>query len=181
MIVCGAVPQQGGLTEQVAALKLAAMKILIPLDGSALALEAVRMLIRLTREGLRAEAVLANVQAPSTLYEVVVAHDAEVLEQVSSAAGVHALQQGAEQLRAAGIEFESEVTSGDAVHGLVDIIERFGCDAVVIASSGAGALSAALVGSVPRALLHASPVPVMIVRAAEVGEAVTVEPDLAEL
>ncbi len=158
------------MTGGAAALKLDAMKILIPLDGSALALEAVRMLVRLTRDGLRADAVLANVQAPNTLYEVVVAHDSEALEQVRTSAGAHALQAGAEQLRAAGIEFECEITSGDAVHGLVDVIERFGCDAVVIASSGAGALSAALVGSVPRALLQASPVPVMIVRAAEAPE-----------
>lgn len=140
------------------------MKILIPLDGSALALEAVRMVIRLVGDGLRADVVLANVQSPSSLYEVVVAHDAEVLQQVSSAAGAHALQGGAAMLENAGIAYECEVTTGDAAHSLVDIIERFGCDAVVMASHGGGALSA-IVGSVSQALLHASPVPVMVVRA----------------
>ena len=157
------------------------MKILIPLDGSALALEAVRMVIRLVGDGLRAEGVLANVQPPSTLYEVMVAHDVDVLRQVNSEAGATALQGGVEQLQAAGIGYECEVTTGDAAHGLVDIIERFGCDAVVMASRGAGALSAALLGSVSQALLHASPVPVMIVHAAvEVAPADEVEAERQE-
>ena len=151
------------------------MKILIPLDGSTLALEAVRMVIRLVGDGLRADVVLANVQPPSTLYEVVVAHDADVLRDVASAAGTRALQGGVDQLQAASIDFECEVTVGDAAGGLVEIIERFGCDAVVMASHGAGALSAALGGSVAQSLLHASPVPVMIVHGGEAARSVPVE------
>ena len=56
------------------------MKILLPVDGSQLSLEAVRFAIRLVREGLQASFVLANVQEPATLYEVMVAHDADVLQ-----------------------------------------------------------------------------------------------------
>ena len=153
------------------------MKILIPLDGSALALEAVRMVIRLAGEGLRADVVLANVQSPSSLYEVVVAHDAEVLRQVNSTAGAHALQGGTALLENAGIAYECEVTTGDAAHSLVDIIERFGCDAVVMASHGSGALTAALVGSVSQGLLHASPVPVMVVRAGTAAAAPRADTD----
>ncbi len=46
---------------------------------------------------------------------------------------------------------------------LVDIIERFECDAVIMSARGAGTLRVALIGSVSQALLHASPVPVTIV------------------
>ena len=49
------------------------MKILLPLDGSEPALDAVRHAMRLVREGLRAEFVLANVQEPVYLYEMVLA------------------------------------------------------------------------------------------------------------
>ena len=56
------------------------MKILIPVDGSALSLEAVRHALGLIGQGLRADLVLANVQAPASLYEIVVAHDPNVIK-----------------------------------------------------------------------------------------------------
>lgn len=46
---------------------------------------------------------------------------------------------------------------------LVDLIESYGCDAVVLGATGMGNSSAAL-GSVALALLHHSPVPVTVVR-----------------
>ena len=46
------------------------MKILLPIDGSDTALEAVRQALRMVNEGLRASLVLANVQEPATLYEM---------------------------------------------------------------------------------------------------------------
>ncbi|MFG5407776.1 universal stress protein [Piscinibacter sakaiensis] len=67
------------------------MNILLPVDGSADALAAVRHLVALRRAGLAAEAVLVNVQEPPTLYEVVVAHDAERLSDLRRAAGADLL------------------------------------------------------------------------------------------
>lgn len=140
------------------------MKILLPVDGSDGALEAVRHAIQLTREGLRASFVLANVQAPASLYEVVVAHDAKVIGQVSAAAGAHALESAQRLLRAVGAEFEVEIASGDAGHVLIDIAERFGCEMVVMGARGVGTgLRSALFGSVSNAVLHAAQVPVTIV------------------
>jgi nucleotide-binding universal stress UspA family protein len=60
---------------------------------------------------------------------------------------------------------------GDPAHVLVDIIESSGCDMVVIGARGQGAISSALLGSVSQELAHASPVPVTIVKHAEVLEA----------
>ena len=154
------------------------MKILLPVDGSQLSLEAVRFAIRLAREGLQSSFVLANVQEPATLYEVMLAHDAEVLERVKGAAGEHLLQGAEALLTEAGMEYEREVLSGgDPAHALVDIIERFECDAVVMGARGLGALSGAVVGSVSQALTRASPVPVMIVRPRAAPEAEADETD----
>ena len=147
------------------------MKILLPIDGSELSLEAVRYAIRLTREGLQASFVIANVQEPSTLYEMVVAHDPEVLQQVSGAAGVHLLSAAEELLSQADLDHESEVASGDPAHTLVDICERFGCDAIIMGARGVGALSATLLGSVSQGVLRASAVPVTIVKPQEPPEA----------
>jgi nucleotide-binding universal stress UspA family protein len=143
------------------------MKILLPVDGSALSLEAVRHAIDLVREGLRATCVLANVQEPSTLYEVLVAHDADVVDNVRARAGVHLLEGGEKLLTAAGIEYEIEVASGDPAHTLVDIIENFGCDAVIMGAWGAGPQMSAPLGPVAAALTRSSPVPVTVVRPRE--------------
>ncbi len=140
------------------------MKVLLPVDGSELALDAVRFAIRLAQEGLPLQCVLGNVQEPATLYEMVVAHDADVLQSVSGAAGAHALEPAEALLRAAGISCECEVASGDAGHRLIEMAERFGCEMVIMGARGAGVLRQTLVGSVSQSVLHACPVPVLIVK-----------------
>jgi nucleotide-binding universal stress UspA family protein len=140
------------------------MKILLPIDGSPHALEAVKHALRLVREGLRAEFVLANVQEPANLYEVVLAHNVDVIEQVRSAAGADLLRPAEALLETAGVEWESEVVGGDPQRMLVEIIERYQCDAVVMGTHGAGGLRSALLGSVSGGLLQHSPVPVTVVR-----------------
>ena len=140
------------------------MKILLPVDGSESSIEAVQFALRLVRSGLRATFVLANVQEPTYLYEMVLAPDAEVLERISGAAGSHSLEAAQALLQSAGVTFEREVASGEPGHVLVDAIERYQCDAVVMGARGMGALRHALLGSVSQAVLHASPVPVTIVQ-----------------
>jgi nucleotide-binding universal stress UspA family protein len=149
------------------------MKILLPVDGSAVSLDAVRFAIRLARDGLNASVVLANVQEPATLYELMVAHDPQVIDQVSAAAGAHTLAAAQALLTEAAIAFESEIASGDPAHTLIDVLERYECDLVVMGSSGMSHLRSALLGSVANEVLHAAGVPVMIVKAslAEDGEA----------
>ena len=144
------------------------MKILLPVDGSAVSLEAVRHVIRMARAGLETSVVLANVQEAATLYELVVAHDQQVLAQVSAAAGAHTLLAAQALLDEAGIAYESEVASGDPAHTIIDILERYECDLVVMGASGTSTLRSAMLGSVSNEVLHAAPVPVMIVKASEV-------------
>lgn len=140
------------------------MKILLPVDGSEVSLKAVRVAITLVQQGLSGSVVLANVQEPATLYEMVVAPDGEVLQQVSTAAGVDALEPAEALLMAASVVYEREIATGDPAHTIVDIVERFGCDLVVMGARGTGALRSALLGSVSNEVLHAAHVPVMIVK-----------------
>ena len=143
------------------------MKILLPVDGSAVSLEAVRFVIRMARSGLKTSVVLANVQESATLYELVVAHDPQVIEQVSAAAGAHTLEAAEALLTQASISYQSEVASGDPAHTIIDILERFECDLVVMGASGMSSLRSALLGSVSNEVLHAAGVPVMIVKSGE--------------
>jgi nucleotide-binding universal stress UspA family protein len=143
------------------------MKILLPFDGSAAALEAVKFVIRLGGDGLNTSVVLANVQEHASLYELMVAHDPQVIEEVSAEAGANTLKPAQTLLSQAGISFEVEVSTGDPANTLVDILENYGCDLVVMGASGNSALRSALLGSVSNELLHAAGVPVMIVKASE--------------
>lgn len=140
------------------------MKILLPVDGSPAALHAVRHALQLVQQGLRASFVLANVQPSANLYEVVTAHDPDVIREVRGAAGADLLAPAEALLQAAGVEFESEVAGGEPEHLIVEIAERYGCDAIVMGARGMGDWQAALLGSVSQEVIQHSPVPVTVVR-----------------
>jgi nucleotide-binding universal stress UspA family protein len=142
------------------------MKILIPLDGSEAALQAVHHCIALAREGLQSSVVLANVQEPTYLYEMVLAPDPEVLDRARAAAGAHALASAERLLKAVSITFDREVATGDPAHTLIDIAERFACDAIVMGSRGTGGRRHALLGAVAHEVLHAASLPVTIIKPA---------------
>ncbi len=144
------------------------MKILLPIDGSADALDAVRHALRLVEEGLGASFVLVNVQPHATLYETVMSTDTEALR---SQAGADLLAPAEALLSAAGVDWESEVAGGEPATMLLELLENYACDAVVMGSHGAGSLRSALVGSVSGELLRHCPVPVTVVRRAPPDEA----------
>lgn len=139
------------------------MKILLPVDGSELALEAVRHALQLVRTGLRASFVLANVQEPPTFYEMMTVHDVEKLERVQASAAAHELAPAQALLEAADVPFEVEAGRGDVAHTLLDIAESQGCDAIVLAARGVGGREGARLGSVARALLDGSRLPLTLV------------------
>jgi nucleotide-binding universal stress UspA family protein len=140
------------------------MKILVPVDGSEPALDAVRYALHLQRAGLQANFVLVTVQEPVYLYEMVLAPDAEVLQRVSGAVGSRALEGAQALFKEAGVPYESEIGSGDPASTLIEIAERHGCEAIILGARGMGVLRSALLGSVSQAVLHASKVPVTIVK-----------------
>jgi len=143
------------------------MKILLPVDGSELSLKAVRLAVSLLQQGLSGSLVLVNVQEPATLYEMVVAPDGEVLQQVSTAAGVDALEKAEALLMEQGTVYEREIATGDPAHTIVEVGERFACDMIVMGARGTSSLRSALLGSVSNEVLHAAQVPVMIVKLEE--------------
>ena len=140
------------------------MKLLIAVDGSELSLEGVRFAVRVLLAGLHGEVVLANVQEPANLYELLVVHDPELIDRVSAEAGLHALKGAQALLDAAQVPYECEVAKGDPAHTLIDICERFACDMIVMGARGNSSLRSTLLGSVSNEVLHASAVPVMIVK-----------------
>jgi nucleotide-binding universal stress UspA family protein len=154
------------------------MKILIAVDGSADAQQAVRHALTLVQRGLAAQLVLANVQEPASLYEMVVVHDAANIEQLRRQAGADLLAPAEALLQAAGVPFESEVAGGDPQHMLVELAENYGCRAILMGARGevgsdfatTGFSVSSSLGSVAQAVLAHSAVPVTVVRARPPGE-----------
>ncbi len=140
------------------------MKFLIPVDGSDLSLRAVQQALTWVAQGLRAELVLANVQEPATVYELVTLHDAEALAELAQAAGSDVLAPALQLVRLSGVAHHSVVVTGDPVPMLLEVLEEQQCNAVVMGSHGKGAVSSVLLGSVSQAMLAASPVPVVFVK-----------------
>ena len=132
------------------------MKFLLPIDGSRAALAAVRHLLQLRLAGLDASCVLVNVQEPATLYEVVVAQDPETINAIKRDAGADMLEEAEAMLGGAGVNYESEVAAGTPATLVLELLENYRCDAVLVGSHD--------LGEVTMALLHRSPVPVTLVR-----------------
>ena len=96
------------------------IKILIAVDGSALSLDAVHHVLRLVQDGLRASVVLANVQEPASLYELVVSRDPDLIAAASLEAGDH-LAQGLGSRHHPGREVRDRVVPRRReLHGQVD-------------------------------------------------------------
>lgn len=132
------------------------MKLLIAVDGSAASLEAVRHVIALKLAGLQVQAVLVNVQPPPNLYEVVTAHDPEVLREVRGAAGADLVAPAEAMLTGAGIGYELEVAGGEPAPLIVELAENYGCEGIVLGR-----------GEVAEAVADIATVPVTTVVAGE--------------
>ena len=141
------------------------LKILIPVDGSTHALLAVHHALRLVGAGLKARFVVANVQEAPNLYELVVAHDPDVLHEVSDAAGHDLIRAAVALLASANQLVEEVVVSGDPAHALLELVESHACDAVIMSAHGGGESERGL-GSVAQHVVQHCAVPVTIVRPA---------------
>ncbi|MFT3813747.1 MAG: universal stress protein [Acidovorax sp.] len=142
-------------------------RILVPVDGSALALDAVHHALALVADGLSATLVLANVQEPASFYELAT-QDSDIIAAAAVQAGQDLMAGAAALAQSAGVPYETEVALGEVAATLVDLAEDHGCGLIVIGARGQGALSSALLGSVSQAVVQLSRVPVTIVKHPEV-------------
>jgi nucleotide-binding universal stress UspA family protein len=112
------------------------MKILVPVDGSPAATAALQHALALREGGLRMSVVLVNVQPPATLYEVVTAHDPDVIREVRGAAGADLVAPAEALLQAAGVDYELEVAGGEPAPLIVELAENYGCGLIVLGGEG---------------------------------------------
>ena len=145
-------------------------RIMIAVDGSELALDAVRHGIALVRRGgLQATLVLGHVQEEASLIELAT-RGADMVAAASVEAGQDLLAPAVALVDAAGVPYETEIGLGSVAATLVDMVERCGCDALIVGARGMGGLRGAWLGSVSQDLVRLSPVPVTVVKHTEPQE-----------
>ena len=75
------------------------------------------------------------------------------------------LEEKAQQLRDKGVVAESVVLFGEVVHELIEFTSAHEVDLIITATHGRSGVSRLFLGSIADRTLHASPVPVLMVRA----------------
>ena len=103
------------------------IRILLGVDGSAGSTTALEHVLALVASGLRCRVHAVAVQEPVYLIEVLLPPDSEVLERWTAAAGRRAIEQAAARLREAGVDFETELVTGDPATALLEAARRQAC------------------------------------------------------
>ena len=140
-------------------------KFLVPVDGSTAALRALAVAVELAKADPAASLHLVHCHEEPLVYgEIAVYVPREKMEAAQKAHSEAILERAAAELERAGVRHTREVLSGAIAPTIAAHAEKLGCDAIVMGRHGKTMLSDLLVGSVAMKVLHASKLPVMLVR-----------------
>jgi nucleotide-binding universal stress UspA family protein len=143
-------------------------KILIPIDGSELALRAAALAVKFAKK-LNAEVVFLHAivpYIPPYAAEYDIDGRASALFEQSASQASEAMLNAAERVATAqAVKSTSVAHLSSRPEVLIqDTAEKLGCDLIVIATHGRGALGRFIMGSVTTRLLPLASVPVLVYR-----------------
>jgi nucleotide-binding universal stress UspA family protein len=150
-------------------------KILVPLDGSAIAESVLPHVQKIAQGSGNPEIVLFRVCEPPVLLADYPADlRTEWNEHVEQETGhMHQqcqiyLSQAEKKLRESGLKISVQASLGSDVAGeIIDYASQNGVDLIIIATHGRSGLSRWAFGSIANKVLQSSPIPVMVVRPEE--------------
>ena len=136
--------------------------ILVAVDGSKNALRAVNFAAAHAKLSA-SEVHVLNVQAIPDYYGMVAAYRAESRKLASQHS--HAILSAASRrLKRAGVPHTVHTAYGDTAPAIVRTARRLRCSSIVIGTRGLGPVATLVLGSVARAVVHLSSVPVTLVK-----------------
>ena len=138
--------------------------ILVAVDGSGAALRAVKEAIGLARTAGGSIRLVHAHEEPLIYGEIAVYVPREKMAALQRKHSEDILQAAEAELKAAGVKYSAEVLSGPIGQTIAEHAERQGCDLIVMGRHGRSAVSDVLVGSVAMKVLHATRLPVLLVR-----------------
>jgi nucleotide-binding universal stress UspA family protein len=140
------------------------LRILLPVDGSAVAQRAVEHVAKLGKGG-GMEVILLNVQPPMPLYGMVRAYMlSSEYEAACAAQARKALDPAARVLKRKGVAHETDIAYGEPGAAIADAARAKKCDSIVMGTRGQGAVGSLLLGSVASKVIHLAKVPVTLVK-----------------
>lgn len=140
-------------------------KFLVPVDGSNAALRALAAAVDLAKADAAASLHLVHCHEEPLLYgEIAVYVPREKMAAAQNAHSEGILDRAAAELERSGVRYTREVLAGPIGPTIAAHADKLGCDAIVMGRHGKTTLSDLLVGSAAQKVLHASKLPVMLVR-----------------
>jgi nucleotide-binding universal stress UspA family protein len=144
-------------------------RILVPIDGSAIADHALQEALKLAtgKAGLRLVYVIEEVYPLDAEGYAYIDYDA--LQQAVRSTGERALAQAAAQAKRSGISAETALLDvpGERIAAVIDKDAKdWKADLIVIGTHGRSGLSRMLLGSVAEGVVRGASVPVLLVRSA---------------
>ena len=151
-------------------------RILVPLDGSALAERALSSAMMLA-QGLPADVVLFGAVSISPDYEILghTLHDVEAHMERLEAEASEYLGRVAARLQKSGLAVRAVVRRGPAAEAIVDYAEKMDIQQIVMATHGYSGISRWRHGSVAERVLQSASAPVLMI-CAKGGKGVSQEP-----
>ena len=141
----------------------AALRILVPTDGSDPSRRSTRYVLDLAGRGLLLEVHLLNVQpAVRGMAASLISHGD--LESYHRDEGMRVLAESLRLVEAAGLTPHAHVGVGDPGETVLAFVRRLACEQIVMGTRGHGSVTELLLGSVARKVVGESPVPVTLVR-----------------
>lgn len=140
------------------------MKILLAVDGSEHSDRVTQYVIKLAQGCSSYTIYLLNVQEPVDSHQVRSHMPASEVEAMQESRGGDAMASPRALLAAAGISCHPEVAIGPVGTTIVNRAAELGCDAIVMGTHGANALTSALTGSVTADVIRHARCPVTVVR-----------------
>jgi nucleotide-binding universal stress UspA family protein len=139
--------------------------ILVPVDGSTAALRALKQAIALARLSPGCSIHLVHGHEEPLIYgEIAVYVPREKMDGLQRQHSEAILAAAEAEAKGAGVAYTKEVLSGPLGRTIAAHAERLGCDLIVMGRHGKTALGDLLMGSVAQKVLHATTLPVMLVR-----------------
>ncbi len=147
-------------------------KVLVPLDGSALAECALPHVLSMVKDGAAGEVILitvADVHIPyndfKEVFDFIAYRDGQIDQHRKYLDNVQA------RLNEQGIQAKAEIIEGSRpAQVITDFAKREGVNLIIIATHGYTGIKKMLVGSVAFKVLHESHVPVLLIRPEAAGK-----------
>lgn len=139
--------------------------LLVPVDGSENSLRALRHAIsRAKTNGAISIHLVSAHEEPIVFGEVAVYVSKEKIDELQRKQSESVLEAAARELTAAGVPHTKEILVGPIAQTIARRADELGCDGIVMGTRGMSAMGGLLLGSVAMKVVHATKVPVTLVK-----------------